>query len=165
MNSASVDANEEQRIISFLQGLRRVIPQGFDFGVILKKYPTLYEESMNTVLCQEIEKYNNLINLLQRDSQTLVKAVQGMVIMNNYYEEVLESLNKNQVPKAWGNIFLSMKPLMTWFEDLEQRVRFFKDWVDFGKPKVFWFSGFSFPQAFVTGSMQNYARQRQIEIN
>lgn len=38
--------------------------------------------------------------------------------MNSYYEDILESLNKNQVPKVWGNTFLSMKPLMSWFEDL-----------------------------------------------
>lgn len=68
-----------------------------------------------------------------------------MVIMNGYYEEILESLNKNLVPRAWGNVFLSMKPLMSWFEDLEQRVEFFGNWVSNGKPILFWFSGFSFP--------------------
>ena len=76
------------------------------------------------------------------------------------------SLFDQQVPDIWANVgFLSLKPLGSWTQDLTSRIQFLQKWIDDGTPNVFWISGFFFPQAFITGTLQNYARKHVIAID
>lgn len=40
------------------------MPKQFDNEIVVVKYPLKYENSMNTVLLQEIIRYNNLIKVI-----------------------------------------------------------------------------------------------------
>jgi len=76
------------------------------------------------------------------------------------------SLFNNQVPEMWSKVaYPSLKPLASWVPDLIKRIAFIQAWYDDGKPPVFWISGFFFPQAFITGVMQNHARKYQLPID
>jgi len=76
------------------------------------------------------------------------------------------SIYDNMVPKYWAAIgFLSMKPLASWIEDLNDRIGFLNNWYEKGTPIVFWISGFFFPQAFLTSTMQNFSRGNKIAID
>jgi dynein heavy chain len=55
--------------------------------------------------------------------------------------------------------------LASWNNDLLERVEFLKKWIEGGTPATFWVSGFFFPQAFFTATLQNYARKHVIAID
>jgi dynein heavy chain, axonemal len=141
-------------------------PKPFDLDMIQKKYPTMYTESMNTVLLQECVRYNALLKDMQVQLPLIQRALLGEVTMSESLENMATSIFDNMVPKYWAAIgFLSMKPLASWIEDLNERISFLNNWYEKGTPIVFWISGFFFPQAFLTSTMQNYARSKEIAID
>ncbi|VDO73408.1 unnamed protein product [Schistosoma margrebowiei] len=86
--------------------------------------------------------------------------------MSANLEEMARSLFDNRVPTMWASkAYPSLKPLAAWIEDLVMRVKFIQEWIDHGVPSVFWISGFFFPQAFLTGTLQNYARKKIISVD
>ncbi|KAJ8935780.1 hypothetical protein NQ318_014941, partial [Aromia moschata] len=129
-------------------------------------YPVQYEESLNTVIIQEAIRYNKLLVVIKSSLNDLLKALKGLVVMSESLEKMTVSLFSNMVPAMWaGKAYPSLKPLGAWVIDLGARVKFLNTWVDKGIPPVFWISGFYFPQAFLTGTLQNYARRHIVSID
>ena len=57
---------------------------------------------------------------------------------------------KNQVPTLWSKVaYPSLKPLSSWFKDLDVRVRFFTSWLKDGQPACFHLPAFFFQQGFM----------------
>uniref|UniRef100_A0A3Q3E168 Dynein, axonemal, heavy chain 1 n=1 Tax=Labrus bergylta TaxID=56723 RepID=A0A3Q3E168_9LABR len=142
------------------------IPQPFSVQEVMEKYPVLYEESMNTVLMQEVIRYNKLLEVILQSLGDIVKALNGLVVMSSELELMANSLFNNLVPDMWkAKAYPSLKPLASWVSDLLQRINFLHRWIYNGIPPVFWISGFFFPQAFLTGTLQNYARRSGFSID
>jgi dynein heavy chain len=142
------------------------VAKPFDIRGIMKKYPVKYEESMNTVLIQEAIRFNGLLTKLHSSLSDLEKALQGLVVMSEQLENASASLFNNAVPAMWTKVaYPSLKPLAAWVIDLVARIDFINKWYVGTIPPMFWISGFYFPQAFLTGSLQNYARQHKVSID
>jgi len=142
------------------------LPKPFDFEDAVKRHPVMYEESMNTVLQQELLRFNRLLQTVASSLQQLSKAIEGLVVMSNELEEVYNKMFDNLVPDMWHKVaYPSRKPLASWINDLIDRLAFMQKWVVEGAPPNFWISGFYFTQSFLTGCLQNYARKTGIAID
>jgi dynein heavy chain len=146
--------------------ISRKLPDDFDLDATKALFPVEYLQSMNTVLLQELIRYNRLTTIVRSSLANLKKAIKGLVVMDADLEALATALTQAQRPALWmKRSYPSLKPLGGYVSDMLRRLQFFRDWIDNGMPESFWVSGFFFTQAFFTGTSQNYARKNGISID
>ncbi|KAJ6638438.1 Dynein axonemal heavy chain 6, partial [Pseudolycoriella hygida] len=136
-------------------------------------YPILIREDnkgrvppLTTVLFQEVDRYNKLLCIIHNSLDILRKGIKGLIVMSVEYERIYKSLLNNEVPQLWSlNGFKSTKSLGCWVQDLLLRIDFIQVWVDEGQPKSSWLSGLFFPQSFLSGVLQTFARKKMLPID
>ena len=126
-----------------------------------------YIDSLEICLVQEAERFNKLLSKIKASIIQLNKALKGEEVMSADLDKMYQKILNNQVPELWHKFaYPSMKALGAWFDDLIQRIQFFKSWMDSeGKPLAYWLSAFFFPQGFLTSVLQNYARKNKLPID
>ncbi|XP_068171919.1 dynein axonemal heavy chain 1 [Antennarius striatus] len=163
--TAASDRKLEEVVEGIVERILEKIPAPFNIQEVRKKYPILYEESMNTVLIQEVIRYNKLLAVISQSLSDVMKALKGVLVMSPDLELMADSLFNNAMPDIWkAKAYPSLKPLASWVSDLLQRISFLQTWISAGIPPVFWISSFFFPQAFLTGILQNFARRSGASI-
>ncbi|TPX54258.1 hypothetical protein SeMB42_g00367 [Synchytrium endobioticum] len=165
-SSSASGKTREQFLMELAISIQNKIPAPFNEDEVLRKYPNDYKESMSTVLVQEVIRYNRLLSALHSSLAEVRKALVGLVVMSEALEAVCNALFVNQVPSMWAaKAYPSLKPLNGWVSDLMARCEFLQKWIDNGQPAIFWLSGIFFPQALLSGVLQNFARKYNIAID
>ena len=94
------------------------IPPNFDIDEAAKRHPIMYNESMNTVLQQELLRFNKLLSEVRSSLINIDKAIKGEIVMSLELEAVGNSLFDNIVPALWAKkAYPSLKPLASWVLD------------------------------------------------
>ena len=154
-----------KEVLALCSKISNMIPPLFDSRKILAEHPITYEDSMSTVLHQEVEKYNNLLIVVSSSLKRVESALKGLAVMTAPIEEAFNSIMDGKVPSEWtAKAYPTCYPLMEWVDNLCKRIEFIKSW-SIEKPKIFWFSGLFFPQGFLTGLLQNFARKYKVPID
>lgn len=66
----------------------------------------------------------------------------------------------------WAAVaYPSLKPLGSWIKDYIARIAFLRRWLQDGPPACFWLPGLFFPQGFLTGVLQMFARKYCLAID
>jgi dynein heavy chain len=122
--------------------------------------------SLAIVLQQEMVKFNRLSGVMGRSLRDLQKAIRGEIVMSNDLDAMYTACLNNQLPPIWTKVsFATLKSLASWMKDVNFRVDFMRVWLQNGLPTVFPLPVFFFPQGFMTGCLQTYARKYQVAID
>lgn len=68
------------------------MPPPFDVERALLDFPVRYDESMNTVLTQELIRFNGLANIISKSLVEVIKAIKGLVVMSSELEQMGNSM-------------------------------------------------------------------------
>lgn len=167
-NSQSAAESSDEIVKEILKTFEEKLP------LFLKRDPTKerkikldYIDSLEICLNQEAERFNRLISKIKYTMIQLNKALKGEDVMSADLDKMYQNILNNQVPELWNRFaYPSLKSLAAWFDDLIQRVSFFRAWMDNeNRPNSFWLSAFFFPQGFLTSLLQNYARKSKLAID
>ena len=166
--STNKEEEKTQDDISFdiASSTAKKIPPEFDMEFAGLRYPTKWDESMNTVLTQELERFNKLNYVIQDSLLSFQKAVKGEVVMSSALEQLGQQLFFSKIPTIWeAASYPSLKNLAGYVTDFLKRLDFLDSWLNDCAPPVFWVSGFYFTQAFLTGQLQNFSRRHREPID
>ncbi|XP_076222913.1 dynein heavy chain at 62B [Nomia melanderi] len=165
--TAGVSSEQDEILLGMKKDIYDKMPALFDVEEAQKRYPIIYSESMNTVLVQELERYNRLLYEIRQSLSMLENALKGLIVMTPSLEDLAVHILSSRIPPSWKKAcaYPSLKPLPSFINDLLDRLSFFQQWLVNGIPKTFWISGFSYVHAFLTATTQNFARKYKIPID
>ncbi|KAL8430370.1 hypothetical protein Efla_001135 [Eimeria flavescens] len=159
-------ANNIRDIHECAKTLLAQVPPQLDLDAASSARPHAYENAMDTVLLQELARYNSLISLTSKLLKSSLDAATGLMEYSTHVEELNQCLRHNRVPQA---IVAASYPmafgLSSWLANLKRRVDFMRRWLKEGPPHPFWLPGCFNVRAVCTAMLQAFARCKGVALD
>merc|ERR1719498_1204414 len=115
---------------------------------------------LNIHLKQEVDRMQIIINLTRKTLTSLELAIAGTVIMTPDLVDAANGLFDARVPAAWLKKSWVAPTLGLWFgPGLVNRTAELVQWLELGRPKCFWLTGYFNAQGFLTAVQQEVTRR------
>lgn len=135
------------------------IPLCYDLIKIRKQFEMSLTPTI-IVLLQELERFNKLLEIMNRTLSQLRKALAGEIGMDAVLDNVASSLFNGQLPNAWRKLIpATRKTLGGWMEHYLRRISQYSAWSQQGDPIVMWLSGLHIPESYLTALVQMACRK------
>ncbi|KAL0235821.1 hypothetical protein GEMRC1_002403 [Eukaryota sp. GEM-RC1] len=161
---ATGDESPEADVLSKLEKLQRQVPPLLDYDMVQKSVGDDLSP-FNTVLLQEVQRYNKLLATIHHQLAQLKDGINGIVVISQELEDIFDAISTGTVPTSWSFAYPSLRKLAAWTEDLNARISQIKNWAEGAAPKVFWLGGFTYPSQFLTCLLQSCARNTGVPVD
>lgn len=81
MAESGGEKTSDELVLGVVADILDRLPPQFELEKAALKYPTLYEQSMNTVLVQEMGRFNALLNCVRTSLRKVQMAIKGRYLM------------------------------------------------------------------------------------
>ncbi|GFR42148.1 hypothetical protein Agub_g3000 [Astrephomene gubernaculifera] len=125
----------------------------------LKKLPGGPTMPLTVHLRQEIDRLNIVTRLTTTTLKNLRLAIAGTIALSGGLIEALDALFNARIPSSWLSKSWEASTLGNWFTGLLQRYDQLNKWLNLGRPKAYWMTGFFNPQGFLTAMKQEVNRK------
>lgn len=119
------DSTQNSLLITIASDILAKLPNDYNVEKATAKYPVMYNESMNTVLIQEMERFNVLLSVIRKSLQDLIRAIKGAIVMTPELETMALSLEMAKYPALWSKFsYPSLKSLAGYITNFIERLNF-----------------------------------------
>ncbi|KAL0226771.1 hypothetical protein P9112_014095 [Eukaryota sp. TZLM1-RC] len=162
-----VSVGEESReavVLRMVSKLKTQIPALIDYEMVQKSVGDDLTP-LNTVLLQEVSRYNVLLSKIHHQLSQLEAGINGTIVISKELEDIFEAIFNGNVPVSWSFAYPSLRKLASWTLDLIERIAQLRSWAEGSAPRVFWLGGFTYPSQFLTCLLQASARANGVPVD
>lgn len=154
--------SREEIVDKICEDLLSKVPPVFDKEETkekLKKLPGGPTQPMTVHLRQEIDRLNIITRLATNTLKNLRLAIAGTIALSGNLIEAVDALYAARIPAFWLAKSWEASTLGNWFTGMLQRFDQLNKWLNLGRPKAYWMTGFFNPQGFLTAMKQEVSRK------
>ncbi|GFH14317.1 ODA2 protein, partial [Haematococcus lacustris] len=160
--TAAGGLSREEIVDKICEDLLSKVPPMFDKEETkekLKKLPGGPTVPLTVHLRQELDRLNTIIRLATTTLKNLRLAIAGTIALSGNLIEAVDALFIARIPSFWLAKSWEATTLGNWFTGMLQRYDQLNKWLNLGRPKGYWMTGFFNPQGFLTAMKQEVNRK------
>ncbi|KAJ9508838.1 hypothetical protein QJQ45_028152, partial [Haematococcus lacustris] len=160
--TAAGGLSREEIVDKICEDLLSKVPPMFDREETkekLKKLPGGPTVPLTVHLRQELDRLNTIIRLATTTLKNLRLAIAGTIALSGNLIEAVDALFIARIPSFWLAKSWEATTLGNWFTGMLQRYDQLNKWLNLGRPKGYWMTGFFNPQGFLTAMKQEVNRK------